>query len=65
LDRITPIDTETANIKTSAATNMVTASVAPTPPATDASAATGVASNDTMSNKEKTEFNSGSSANTD
>jgi hypothetical protein len=65
LDRIgTPMDTETANIKTSAATNMAMTSAGVTSIATTASAATAVGSNDTAGNKEKTEFNSDSSANT-
>jgi len=59
----TLIDTETANINTSAATNVSTAVVAST--ATAASAATVVSSNNTASNKEKAEFNSCSSENTD
>jgi hypothetical protein len=53
--------TETANTKISEVTTMAKANVG----AAAASAATAVSPNDTAGNKEKAEFNSGSSANTD
>lgn len=64
LKRIRPeISTETANTKTCAETNMMTASGGVASTATAASATTAVSPNDTASNKATTELNSGSSTN--
>lgn len=66
LDRVKiPAGIEAANNKTSTATNVATNSVGDPSTATTASVAITVSSKDPASNKEKAEFNSGISENTD